>query len=240
MKQFITSVSLLTLAATMPAFAQQATQSDPQKSSGQQAAQAQKKKPKKAGPVSIQELKRRQQRTPAAVTGQSTAAERAKGATETQNAFLEVSPGLGSVSIFDKAAFSVGSNISFLITNKVPLYFEPGLFISFYPGRDAISGLDKNTTIFHIDAGARYDFVISDSPLIPFVKAAIGPSFVSSSNIRSTASNDTLGSSYLNQFYGGGLKVLINKNLMARADVGETFQSTTSGLYFIGSVALPL
>ena len=203
------------------------------------------------GPVSVQELRDdASERSPAAAkpqpakpqpAGQSRATETSEAVQSTQNAFLEVSPGIGAISIADKAAFSVGTNLSFNVIQTMPLYFEPSVFISFYPGQDANNPTrDKNAALFHIDAGLRYDWIISGSPLIPFVRAAVGPTIASTADVQSSETGDTISDSYLNQFYGGGLRLLINPNVMARADAGLTFQGTNPGMYFLGSAVLPL
>lgn len=153
----------------------------------------------------------------------------------TQLAFFEITPTLGSISIKDTNAFSVGTNLSFRLARNTAFYFEPSIYVSFLSGQQN----SPNATVYHLDGGLRYDFVISESPLIPFLKAAVGPSITSNANTL-TNDGDTLGDSYVNVFAGGGLKVLINPNIGARIDAGMTFQGTDPGLYAMGAVALPL
>jgi hypothetical protein len=175
------------------------------------------------------------ERTPATAAGPGTSeAESESPPSGTQNAFFEITPTLGSISIKDKAAFTVGTNLSFNIVRDMPLYLEPSVYLSFFNGQN-----DTNTTIFHIDAGLRYDIVIGGSPVVPFVKAAVGPSLSSSSNVVAP-NGDTISDSYINMFAGGGLKLLINPRVSARLDTGVTFQGTDPGLYVLGAAAIPL
>jgi hypothetical protein len=151
----------------------------------------------------------------------------------TQSSFFEISPSLGSIAVAGKATFSLGTFLSFNVWREHPLFFEPGLFVSFLSGDN-----NQNTTLFHVNAGLRYDFVINESPIVPFVRAGIGPTFASNSNV--TSNGNKVSSSYINQLYGGGLRILINPHISARADAGLTFQGTDTGLYAMGAVALPL
>ncbi|MEW6057795.1 MAG: hypothetical protein AB1540_14385 [Bdellovibrionota bacterium] len=171
-------------------------------------------------------------RSPASSAGTSET-EQAPKPQGTQLSFFEISPVLGSISIEDKAAFSVGTNLSFRVAKNFPFYFEPSLYLSFLSGDN-----DVNATIFHVDGGLRYDWIISESPIVPFVKAAVGPSFSSSDNV--VVNGENISDSYFNAFLGGGLKLLINENIAARADTGVTFQGTDPGLFVFGSVVLPL
>lgn len=155
------------------------------------------------------------------------------GAPSTQTGFVVITPAIGAISIEDKAAFSLGTHLSFRLSQNSPLYFEPSFLVSFLSGDN-----NTNATLFHVDGGLRLDWAISGSPLVPFVKAAIGPTLSSSNDV--VIEGDTISDSYFNAFAGGGLKVLINPNISARFDTGITFQGTDPGLYVLGAVGLPL
>lgn len=155
------------------------------------------------------------------------------GAPSTQTSFLEITPSIGAISIEDKTSFSVGTNISFRLSENSPLFFEPSFLVSFLSGDNNV-----NATLFHIDGGLRLDWIISGSPVVPFVKGAIGPTLSSTNNVQIDGNN--ISDSYFNAFAGGGLKVLINPRISARFDTGITFQGTNPGLYVLGAVGLPL
>jgi hypothetical protein len=157
------------------------------------------------------------------------------GPAGTQIAFMEVTPTLGTAAIGGKSNFTLGSNLSFRIAPHIPFFFEPSVYLTFYSSNPN----NKNGTIWAIDAGMRYDFMIQDSALVPFLKAAVGPSITSNSTL---LKNDgtSLGSSYLNAFLGGGVKLLISQHVGARLDAGGTLQDGDFGLYFLASAVLPL
>lgn len=150
-----------------------------------------------------------------------------------QISFFELSPSIGAISIKDKSAFTLGANLSFLVSENSSAYFEPSVLMSFLSGDD-----NRNATIFHLDAGLRYDLVIEGSALVPFLKGAIGPSLSTQSNV--TINGSELSDSYVNVFAGGGLRVLISPRVAARFDTGLTFQATDPGLYVAGSAVFPL
>jgi hypothetical protein len=152
----------------------------------------------------------------------------------TQLSYIQLSPALGSITVKGRSAFTLGTNVSFRIARELPLYFEPSLFISFLSGDNGT----QNATLYHLDAGLRYDFAINDSALVPFLKAAVGGTISSSSS--TVVNGEELANSYANFFIGGGLQVLINPSIGARIDIGEAIQGTDGGLYAMGSVALPL
>lgn len=151
----------------------------------------------------------------------------------TQLSFFEISPALGALSIEDKSAFTLGTNFSFRISQNSPLFFEPSLLVSFLSGDN-----NQSATLFHVDGGLRLDWAISGSPVVPFVKGALGPTL--SGNNQVVINGETVSDSYFNAFLGGGLKVLINPHIAARVDTGVTFQSTNPGLYVLGAIGLPL
>lgn len=183
-------------------------------------------------PVYLESLEEKEQRRPAAEAGRTETRETARP-TDTQLAFFEISPVLGAISIEDKTTFSTGANLSFRISDNSPLFFEPSALVSFLSGDN-----NQNATLFHIDAGLRIDWVIGDSPVIPFVKAAVGPTLSSSND--TVVNGETISDSYFNAFLGGGLKLLINPRIGARFDTGVTFQGTDPGLYVFGAASLPL
>lgn len=173
-------------------------------------------------------------RSPAAkADARSETEQQVKEPVGSQISFVEISPMLGTISIQDKSVFSVGANLSFPASENSRLYFEPSIMASFLGG-DA----NENTTIFHIDAGLRYDLVIEGSALVPFFKLAAGPSLSSQSNV--TVDGEEVSDSYLNAFVGGGLRVLISPRIAARVDTGLTFQATDPGLYVAGAAVFPL
>lgn len=151
----------------------------------------------------------------------------------TQISFFELAPSAGAINIRGNTSFTTGLLSSFRFAESIPLYLEPSLLVSFLSGDN-----DRNATLFHFDAGLRYDFVIPQSAVIPFVKAAVGPSVSSDSNV--TVDGDNIGGSYFNLFAGGGLKVLASPHIAARFDTGLSLQSADTGLYLTGSVVLPL
>ncbi|MBI3557317.1 MAG: hypothetical protein HY074_13720 [Deltaproteobacteria bacterium] len=180
---------------------------------------------------SQQKAKGRTPATPDTQQSQTTAQPSPVG---TQLAFIEVTPSMGGISIKGKTAYSVGSDISFHLSPSSSFYFEPSFFLSFLSG-------DPNTPnamLFHLDGGLRYDFVINNSALVPFLKLAAGPTLSSSST--TVVNGSKLSDSYFNLFAGGGAKILISPSIAARADVGVTLQGTDTGLYAMGAIALPL
>lgn len=206
---------------------------------GAQAKEPGKSAEKSAGPKYLSEIKRELEseekaaRRPAAKGGRLEAEEAGRRPIGTQIGFYELSPTMGSVSIYDKSAFTLGTNVSFRISEKNQWYFEPSVLASFLSADN-----NENTTVFHIDAGVRYDLAIDQSALVPFVKVAAGPSLSTKSNL--TVNGNELSDSYLNLFAGGGLRVLISPSVGARLDTGVTFQTTDPGLYLAGAVAVPL
>lgn len=190
------------------------------------------------GPVYLEEYieeeeRGAQEREPAAGERARTEAEEPARAQSTQLSFFELTPALGAMSINDKAAFSIGVLMPFRIIEDAPVFFEPSVLASFLSGQ-----ADRNVTLFHVDAGVRLDWVIGDSPLVPFVKGAIGPTLAS--NNETVVNNETVSDSYFNAFLGGGLKLLVNPNIGARFDTGVTFQGTDPGLYVLGAATIPL
>ena len=184
-------------------------------------------------PIFLESLdKEKGRRRPAAEAGRSETRETATP-TDTQLSFFEISPVLGAISIQDKTTFSTGANLSFRVSENSPIFFEPSALISFLSGDN-----NQNATLFHLDAGLRLDWVISDSPVIPFIKGSLGPTLSSSNDV--VVDGDTISDSYFNAFVGGGLKILINPRIGARFDTGVTFQGTDPGLYVFGAASLPL
>lgn len=174
------------------------------------------------------------QAAPAQPAQKTEAESQPKNPVGTQISFVELSPTLGSISIASQSNLSLGTNVSFRISPDFPAYFEPGVLLSFFNG-----GNNRSTTIWHIDAGLRYDFAIGNSALVPFLKAAIGPSLAATSGITSS-NGDVIPDSYLNAFLGGGFKILASSRIAARIDAGTTLQNSSFGLYVLGSAVLPL
>src|SRR5262249_38072134 len=151
---------------------------------------------------------RRAPATPQATTPETTRPTQKTEAAETprpvgtQLSFVEISPSIGRISIGSNPPLSIRSHLSLRVPPDFPAYFEPSVFLSFYNGLN-----NNNGTIWHIDGGLRYDFAINNSALVPFLKAAIGPSLASNSNIVQST-GEKIPDSYLNAFFGGGVKIL--------------------------------
>ncbi len=219
-----------------PANDQQAVEPLPQQPPAEAQAQV---PPAKSTPTFLQNesrnsAKKSNRRTPSAQAPQQSEATAQPQPTGTQLAFFELTPAIGSISIKGVSTFSLGTNLSFHITSTSPFYFEPSIFISFLSGDTNT----PNSMLFHFDGGVRYDFVIANSPLVPFLKVAVGPTIGTSST--TMVHGEKVSNGYLNAFAGGGTKVLISPSIAARADVGITLQGTDTGIYAMGAVALPL
>jgi hypothetical protein len=224
---------ILTTFFALPCFAQTTTLHDmmqPQQPQ-QQAPQAVQQPQQSQQPQQAQEMPQlvpnnaAPQTAPSVPVGRSPAA----AADTSSPAFFELTPELGAIHVApNQSPFTIGTNFAFRIIRDLPLYFEPSIFFSF------VSNSTTSATLFHFDAGVRYDFTINNTPFVPFLKGALGPTIVSNSQVAGVTSD------YFNMLLGGGLKVLINKSIDARVDLGLAVQNSTTGAYFLGGVGLAL